>query len=53
MNSPVLVVVQTALRSAHCFFDGNYKAKPAYWAYVDASRLQPSIQDVVAAEEKR
>lgn len=40
--------------SAQCplLFDGNYKAKPAYWAYVDASRLQPSIQDVVAAEKK-
>ena len=34
--------------SAQCplLFDGNYKAKPAYWAYVDASKLQPAIQKV-------
>ena len=40
--------------SAQCplLFDGNYKAKPAYWAYVDASRLQPAIQKVTITEAK-
>ena len=33
-------------------FDGKYKAKPAYWAYVDATKLEPSIQDIVVAEQK-
>lgn len=33
-------------------FDGNYKAKPAYWAYVDASKLQPAIQKITALESK-
>lgn len=33
-------------------FDGKYKAKPAYWAYVDATRLEPLIQDIVVAEQK-
>lgn len=40
--------------SAQCplLFDGNYKAKPAYWAYVDASQLQPAIQKVTITEAK-
>lgn len=33
-------------------FDGNYKAKPAYWAYVDATKLQPSIQEITVVEKK-
>ena len=33
-------------------FDGNYKAKPAYWAYVDATKLEPLIQNIVVAEQK-
>ena len=31
---------------------GKYKAKPAYWAYVDATKLEPLIQDIVVAEQK-
>ena len=40
--------------SAQCplVFDGNYKAKPAYWAYVDATKLQPAIQKVTITEAK-
>ena len=40
--------------SAQCplLFDGNYKAKPAYWAYVDATKLQPAIQKVTITEAK-
>ena len=40
--------------SAQCplLFDGNYKAKPAYWAYVDASQLKPAIQKVTITEAK-
>lgn len=33
-------------------FDGNYKAKPAYWAYVDASKLEPAIQKITITEAK-
>lgn len=33
-------------------FDGNYKAKPAYWAYVDASMLEPAIQKITITEAK-
>lgn len=33
-------------------FDGNYKAKPAYWAYVDATKLQPYIQKITVEEAK-
>ncbi len=32
------------------FFDDNYKAKPAYWALVDPSRLEPSIQNITIIE---
>ncbi len=28
-------------------FDASYKAKPAYWAYVDSSKLEPNIQNIV------
>lgn len=40
--------------SAQCplLFDGNCKAKPAYWAYVDATKLQPAIQKVTITEAK-
>ncbi len=40
--------------SAQCplLFDGNYKAKPAYWAYVDATKLQPAIQKVTITAAK-
>lgn len=40
--------------SAQCplLFDGNYKAKPAYWAYVDATKLHPAIQKVTITEAK-
>ena len=40
--------------SAQCplLFDGNYKAKSAYWAYVDATKLQPAIQKVTITEAK-
>lgn len=40
--------------SAQCplLFDGNYKAKPAFWAYVDASKLQPAIQKITITEAK-
>lgn len=33
-------------------FDGKYKAKPAYWAYVDAAKLQPLIQKITVSESK-
>ena len=33
-------------------FDGNYKAKPAFWAYVDAKKLEPSIQKITITEAK-
>ena len=32
-------------------FDGKYKAKPAYWAYVDATKLEPLIQDINDTDE--
>ena len=31
-------------------FDDNYQAKPAYWAFVDASKLEPFINEEVAIE---
>ncbi len=31
-------------------FDDNYKAKPAYWAFVDASTLPPSVKQITALE---
>lgn len=32
----------------HCplLFDGNYQAKPAFWAFVDSSKLDPQIQKI-------
>ena len=33
-------------------FDGNYKAKPAFWAYVNASKLEPAIQKITITEAK-
>ena len=32
------------------FFDDNLKAKPAYWALVDPSRLEPSIQNITVMQ---
>ena len=31
-------------------FDDDYQAKPAYWAFVDASKLEPFINEEVAIE---
>ena len=31
-------------------FDSNYQAKPAYWAFVDADKLEPYIQNVFVVE---
>ena len=41
-------------KSKQCplLFDGNYKAKPAYWAYVDATKLEPSIQKLIVTEKQ-
>ncbi len=33
-------------------FDGNYRAKPLYWAYVDSSRLEPEVQNIVIEKEQ-
>ena len=32
-------------------FDDNYQAKPAYWAFVDDSKLTPSIQEISITEK--
>lgn len=32
------------------FFDDNLKAKPAYWALVDPSKLEPSIQNITVMQ---
>lgn len=31
-------------------FDNNYQAKPAYWAFVDADKLEPYIQNIFVLE---
>ena len=31
-------------------FDGNYKAKPAFYAFADADKLEPAIQSVTVLE---
>ena len=31
-------------------FDGNYQAKPAYWAFADPSQLEPYINNVLFVE---
>ena len=32
-------------------FDDNYKAKPAYWAFVDPSKLTPEVQNIIIAQK--
>ena len=32
-------------------FDGDYKAKPAFWAFVDSSKLDPQIQKINVIEQ--
>ncbi len=32
-------------------FDDNYKAKPAYWAFVDSSKLTPEVKSIIIAEK--
>ncbi|MBR6665259.1 MAG: endo-1,4-beta-xylanase [Lachnospiraceae bacterium] len=32
-------------------FDDNYKAKPAYWAFVDPSKLTPEVKDIIIAQK--
>ncbi|WP_167511403.1 endo-1,4-beta-xylanase [Pseudobutyrivibrio xylanivorans] len=31
-------------------FDGDYKAKPAYWAFVDPSKLEPAIKSITVVQ---
>ncbi|MBQ7148384.1 MAG: endo-1,4-beta-xylanase [Pseudobutyrivibrio sp.] len=31
-------------------FDGEYKAKPAYWAFVDTSKLEPAINNITVVQ---
>ncbi len=31
-------------------FDGDYKAKPAYWAFVDTSKLEPAINSITVVQ---
>ena len=33
-------------------FDGEYKAKPAYWALVDPSKLEPAIKSITLVQAK-
>ena len=33
-------------------FDGDYKAKPSYWAFVDADKLEPFINNITALQVK-
>lgn len=39
-------------KSAQCplLFDGKYKAKPSFWAFVDPDKLEPATQTVIANE---
>jgi len=32
-------------------FDDNYKAKPAYWAFVDPTKLTPEVKDIIIAQK--
>lgn len=32
-------------------FDDNYKAKPAFWAFVDPDRLTPEVKDIVITQK--
>lgn len=32
-------------------FDDNYKAKPAFWAFVDPDRLTPDVKNIVIAQK--
>lgn len=32
-------------------FDGDYKAKPAYWAFVDTKKLEPKIKNITISEK--
>ena len=52
IHSQMLVAELTGSKQCPLLFDGKYKAKPAYWAYVDATKLEPLIQDIVVAEQK-
>ena len=31
-------------------FDGEYKAKPAYWAFVDTTKLEPAINSITVVQ---
>ncbi len=33
-------------------FDGNYRAKPAYWAYVNPDMLEPNVQNIVIEQDQ-
>ena len=32
-------------------FDDNYKAKPAFWAFVDPDRLTPDVKNIIIAQK--